>query len=112
MPNPSYAPGPWADRVMARDHWPSAKNLPDALLDQLLAAADEAVRAFAPVLPDADLVPNGYVLATVYQAKEIRDAGQRDGDTIGAGDFVIRARPLTSTVKQLLRPMDPFGGVG
>lgn len=110
--NPTYVTTPWATKTDARLHWKGAASLDDTMLDQLLAAADEAVRAFAPVLADATVVPTGYVLATVYQAKEVRDAAQRDGDTIGVGDYVIRSRPLTASVKQLLRPSDPFGGQG
>jgi hypothetical protein len=112
VPNPTYVETPWASKVDARVHWTSAVKLSDGMLDQLLAAADEAVRAYAPVLPDATPVPTGYLLATIYHAKEIRDAGQRDGDALGVGEFVIRARPLTAAVKQLLRPSDAFGGVG
>lgn len=112
MPNPTYATRPWATKADARAHWADAIKLTDALLDQLLAAADEGCRAYAPVLADATVVPTGYVLATVYQAREIRQAGMREGDSIGVGDFVVRARPVAASVKQLLRPSDPFGGQG
>ena len=53
------------------------------------------------------LVPTNYMLATVYQAREAYAAGQRDGDVIGLGDYAIRVRPLTASVKALLRP--PLG---
>lgn len=166
---------PWADKLAARRHWKDAETLTDALLDELLEAAQEGCEAYARPLrrtatvdttnTSAVLTPNGlsdfeeadqgasvvgagipaaatiasvsvtptgttatlsapatatatavpvfvtrpvptsYVLAVIYQAREIRAAGMRDGsDVIGVGDFAIRARPLTAQVKQLLRP--------
>lgn len=50
-------------------------------------------------------VPMSYVIAHVYQAREIAAAALRgEQDVIGIGDYAIRARPLTASVKQLLRP--------
>lgn len=57
------------------------------------------------------LLPVSLMLATVYQAREIYAASVRDGDLIGAGDLAIRARPLTASVKQLVRPAGPPVGV-
>ena len=54
-----------------------------------------------------------WMLAVVYQAREVYAAGQRgEQDVIGFGEFAIRARPLTSTVKQLLRPQRGIPVVG
>lgn len=93
----------WASRTQARAHWADAKSLPDDVLDVLLEAATEACAAYAPVVPQP--YPMGYMLATVYHAREIHSASSRDsGDVIGFGDFAIRARPLTASVKSLLRP--------
>jgi hypothetical protein len=58
------------------------------------------------------LLPVSFMLATVYQAREVYSASVRDGDLIGAGDYAIRARPLTASVKQLVRPAGPPIGVG
>lgn len=57
------------------------------------------------------LLPASFMIATVYQAREIYAASVRDGDLIGAGDLAIRARPLTASVKQLVRPAGPPIGV-
>ena len=55
------------------------------------------------------VVPDIWMIACVYQAREVYAAGQREGDIIGLGDYAIRARPLTGTVRSLLRPeTDPF----
>ena len=57
-------------------------------------------------------VSSGYRLATIYQAREVYSAGQRDGDVIGFGDYAIRSKPLTASVKALLRPQSGTPVVG
>lgn len=58
-------------------------------------------------------IPTGYMLANVFQAREIAAAALRnEQDVIGVGDYAIRARPLTAAVKQLLRPMTKTPVVG
>lgn len=108
---------PWATREQARAQWPDAASIPDDTLDQLLDVATIQAQAFAPALvvpiDPADLViPPNYVQATIYQAREVYAAGQRDGDVIGLGDYAIRARPLTASVKSLLRPQAGVPVVG
>lgn len=99
----------WATRDEARAHWADAKSIPDATLDVLLDVATEQCEAYAPT---ASPVPSRYMLATVYQARENYAAGQRDGDVIGFGDFAIRSKPLTASVKSLLRPQSGVPAVG
>lgn len=103
---------PWATAEQAKAHWPDASSLPPETLDTLLAVATEQCEIFAPVLPLAEQPPDRYMLACVYQARENYAAGQRDGDIIGLGDFAIRARPLTASVKALLRPQPGRPKVG
>lgn len=87
------------------DHWADGNALEPSVLRQLLDAAQEQCEAFAPVLAADAPVPARYKIACVYQAREIYRAGLRDEqDVIGVGDYAIRARPLTSAIKQLLRP--------
>ena len=90
-----------------------------ALLQQLLDVAEIQCRAFAPepvILVPAEgepteLVTDAMRLAVIYQARELYAAAKRDGDVIPAGgDYVIRARPLVGSVKQLLRPASPTRG--
>jgi hypothetical protein len=46
-----------------------------------------------------------YVMANVLQARDLFQATRRDsGDVVGFDNFAIRVRPLSSTVKSLLRP--------
>lgn len=93
----------WATKDEARVFWADATSIPDAALDVLLEVATEACAAYAPstLAP----YPTGFMLATVYQAREVYAASQRgEQDVIGVGDYAIRARPLTAAVKQLLRP--------
>lgn len=101
----------WATREEARRFWKDAEPLDDATLDVLLDVATQQCQSFAPLA--ADPVPSRYMLATVYQARELYAASQRgEGDVIGFGDYAIRARPLTSTVKALLRPQRGVPVVG
>lgn len=95
----------WATAEDARDLWPDAP-VDDALLDAMLTSAHEVVVAYAPVLAPTDPVPYRYVQAEVLQAIEHYQATQRNGDVLGYGDsgYAIRVRPMTATVKGLLRP--------
>lgn len=95
----------WADREFTRRQWRDAPT-DDVRLDELLAAALPAVVEYAPALPEALAeAPVSYRLAHVFHARELWNAQERtNADSIVAGDFVMRARPLTTTVKQLLRP--------
>lgn len=103
---------PWATPEQARQHWPDARSLDDDMLDLLLEASTEQCAEYAPAASQP--VSARYVLACIYQAREVYAAGQRgEQDVIGVGDYAIRARPLTAAVKQLLRPQNPrrrFGG--
>ncbi len=117
----------WADNVQAARHWPDSTTLDPVrlaeLLDaatidpvrlaELLEAATDACRAYAlpDGTPDPSPVPARYTIAAVYQAREVYAASVRDGDLIGAGELAFRSRPLTASVKQLLRP-ETRGGVG
>ncbi len=95
----------WATKTQARDFWPDATAMPDTTLDSLLTIATEQCTEFAPALAQGDPLPERYMLATIYQAREVWAAMLRgEQDVIGIGDYAIRARPLTAAVKQLLRP--------
>lgn len=102
----------WATKEQARAHWPDAASITDAVLDTLLEIATEQCAEFAPV--QTEPLPTRYMLATVYQAREVYTASQRsEQDVIGIGDFAIRARPLSGSVKSLLRPSrGPRSAVG
>jgi len=91
----------WATLDEARAHWPDSASLDDSTLSVLLEVATQQCELYAPLLVPE---PDRYMIAVIYQAREVYTAGQRDGDVIGIGDYAIRARPLTSTVKSLLRP--------
>lgn len=89
-----------------------------ALLQQLLDVAELTCREYAP-LPvtvtvdnvTTEVVTDSMRLAVIYQARETWAAAKRDGDTIVNGDsYIIRARPLVGSVKQLLRPSSPRRG--
>lgn len=101
---------PWADLDDARNLWPDAVGLDDALLDELLASAYVVCERFAapsigvdPATPDAGVV-GVRRLANVYEARELWAASRRDGDVIGFDAYAVRVRPLSSTVQSLLRP--------
>lgn len=111
---PEPAPtSPWASVPEARVHWKSGVSVTDDTLADLLAAATEQCADYAPALAPGDPIPFRYKLAVIYQARELYNAGQRDNqDAIGVGDFIIRARPLSGTIKQLLRPQRVAWTVG
>lgn len=93
----------WADIEFARLVWADAP-LDDALLQSLLDSAQESCEAYAPA--STDPVPDRYSQAVVLQAQEVYNATSRDGDVIGFSDsgYAVRVRPLSTTVKALLRP--------
>lgn len=103
----------WATRDDARDLWPDAP-VDDALLDAMLSSAHEVVVAYAPVLAVSAPTPYRYVQAEVLQAIEHYQATQRNGDVLGFGDsgFAIRVRPLSTSVKSLLRPRRAVPAIG
>lgn len=105
----------WATPTDAQTSWPDAANLPAEHLDALLEAAQTACEAYAPALPSGAVPPAGWKLAVVYHARDLHQAGRRVGDSEAIGDagFAVRVRPLSDTVKALLRPrraVPSFGG--
>jgi hypothetical protein len=94
-----------ADAEQLAELWPDGSQLGEATYAQILTSAYEGCRAYAPALPAAATVPEGWRTAQIMQAAELWAASRRDGDVIGFSDTVaIRARPLGATVKSLLRP--------
>ena len=79
----------------------------------VIALSQNATASGIDVSLTIDGIPTNYVLANIFQAREIYAAAQRgEQDVIGVGDYAIRARPLTAAVKQLLRPQRGFMAVG
>lgn len=103
---------PWATPADAPLYWADAADVPEAVLSDLLDAAQDACAEYAPALLDTDPPPVRYKIATVYQAREVWAAAKRDGDLIGSDPYPIRARPLTDAVKQLLRPHSGYPRTG
>lgn len=101
----------WADVPYAREMWADAPKV-DTTLRRYLDASHAQVEPYAPELADGVQVPENYKLAEVLQARELWGAARRDGDVIGFDDgSAIRARPLSSAAKSLLRPPTPGRGV-
>lgn len=99
----------WATLQQAREVWPDAATLSDGVLTRLLQAAHDQVLAYAPALADPLVVPAGYTEAEVLQARDLWSATKREGDVMGFESYAIRVRPLSATVRSLLRP--PRGAV-
>lgn len=94
----------WATTGDAQLLWADAPD-DGALLQALLDAAQEVAEVYAPALPDGAEVPTRYTQAVVMQAREIWQAVEREGDVLALdGDYAIRVRPLSASVKSLLRP--------
>lgn len=104
----------WCSVDAARSLWADAP-LDDPALELLLAAAQEACEAYAPVLLEGDLIPYRFTQAVAMQAQESWNTMQRDtGDVIGFADANVYARvkPLTGSVRQLLRPHRAVPAIG
>lgn len=106
----------WVDLIEARARWADAP-MDDDLLTAYLAGAQEVCETYAPAtVPDP--LPERYKTAVVIRAREDYEAALRDSaDVVGFADtgYAIRVRPLSGTVKQLLRPRSPvprFGTLG
>lgn len=98
----------WTDLTKARLHWPDAASIADAVLTDLLDAAQIECERYAQPLPEATAPSVDYVLAVILQARELYNAGQRDSaDLVGIGDYAVRARPLPAHVKRLLPRRTP-----
>lgn len=92
----------WATVDYARDLWADAP-MDDVLVQAMLDSAHEVCSIYAKAVTT---VPERYKQAEVLQAIEHYQASQRNGDALGFGDsgYVIRVRPMSATVKALLRP--------
>lgn len=100
----------WAGLEQARAIWPDAVALDDAVLTRLLEAAHAQTTAYAPALADGAPPPPNYVEAEVLQARELWGATRRESaDAVGFDTYAVRVRPLSATVRSLLRP--PRGAV-
>jgi hypothetical protein len=93
----------------ARAQWPDAETIEDDTLTTALDASWETCAAFLPVeVVDPDpgpYVPTpAHVSANVLAARDLWTAYRRDGDVIGFDTYAVRVRPLSDTVKALLRP--------
>lgn len=112
MSEPPETPDPieglWVQPADVQAAWPDALLDEDALV-RLIKAAQDVLEAYAPRLADGVAVPDRYKEALILHVREIWRAGERDGDTIGVGEYVVRAKDLTPTVKQLLRPRRGVG---
>jgi hypothetical protein len=108
---------PPATLAAAREQWADARNIPDALLADLLESAWVACLEFLPSeVKDAPgfapvWVP-AYVQANVLHARETFGAFERDGDLVGFDAYAVRIRPLSATVRALLRPAKGRAEVG
>lgn len=93
----------------ARAQWTDAGTIPDAVLTDLLEAAWTACLAYLPTAVTSapafapESIP-AYVQANVLHARDLFQAAQRQGDVIGFDQYAVRVRPLSDTVRALLRP--------
>jgi hypothetical protein len=101
---PAPDPDVWATPAQTRAQWADAPE-DDDLLAFLLGVAQEVCEAYAPALAADAAVPARYTRAVVQQLRDVWQNGERDGDVLGYdGEYAIRVRPLTASVKALLRP--------
>lgn len=95
----------WATIEDVQAAWPDA-IIDDTQLQRLLDAAQEMLERVAPALPEGSPIPSRYTEALIMHTRELWRAGERDGDAIGVSSegYVVRARPITPLVLQMLGP--------
>lgn len=101
------AESPAAGLVDAHALWPDSDTIPEATLAALLNAAWEGCAAYLPAEqldPFPALVPYRWTQANVLHARDTWTAYRHDGGVIGFDAYAVRVRPLSDTVKALLRP--------
>lgn len=105
-PPPEAEPLPtWAQLDDVRRTWADAP-LSDTDLTALILAAHVQCEAYAPALAEGATVPPNYVEGEALAVHELGAAHERDGDVLGFGaeGYAVRVRPLSASVKALLRP--------
>lgn len=104
----------WVDTEGIEGLWPDSVTLSPEDVAAFLQSAYEQVVVYAPALPDAAVVPERYRQGQLAQARDNYAATRSgDGEVIGFnGDYAIRVRPLSTQVKQLLRPRPAVPRVG
>lgn len=98
----------------ARTLWPDADTLPDPTLSDLLDTAWEACAAFLPadeLAAAVDPWPRRWVQANVLHARDLWTAYRHEGGVIGFDSYAVTVRPLSATVRALLRPPRGVPGV-
>jgi hypothetical protein len=101
-----------ADNDYARGVWPDAGNLPDDVLTSLLTLSWEACESYVPAdelvrvaPPGTDPAPERWRMANVLHARDAWTATRRDtGDVLGFDQYAVTVRPVSGTVRALLRP--------
>lgn len=95
-----------ADEQRLVGAWPAAPIEQQELCGMLLNTARDQIIAYAPPLADGEALPDRYVLAQLYQVRNLWNAGRADGNgEIGSDDFNFTPRPLDKTIKNMLRPI-------
>jgi hypothetical protein len=106
----------WVDETKITEGlWPDVILLEAADRDAYLQTAFEQCLEYAPVLGPTDPVPGRYAMAQIAQASELfAMARANDGEVLGqsAAGFEIRVKPLSTSVKSLLRPRRAVPEVG
>jgi hypothetical protein len=94
--------------------WPDADTVPADTLTLLLDTAWEQCERYVPadeLTPQPATPPHRWVQANVLAARDLWTAYRRDGDVLGFDNYAVTVRPLSSTVRQLLRPARGVPGV-
>ena len=87
------------------DLWDGAADLTTAGLELILAAAREQCEAYGPAQADPDVIPSGWVIAQVLQARSLVRAGfVGSNDQAGGYGDTVTVYPMDWQVKNLLRP--------
>jgi len=101
----------WHNSGTAKNQWADAPTDPE--LTELLDLARVQCEAFAPTLPDPEVIPIGYRLAQLAQARAIFTARQTGaGDTLGPEGQTVRVYPMDWQVKSYLRPTTGLPAIG
>lgn len=84
--------------------WPDAATIDPVTLGMLLEGAWTRCLAYLPDDTITDPTTALLVQANVLQARDDWTAFRRDGDVIGFDAYAVRVRPLSASVRAMLRP--------
>ena len=93
------------DREFVASEWPESEEISDESYIAYMSTAHAMCAAYAPALPEGEGIPDSWLLAEIFQARDIwavSQAGNRDA--IGPDGFPMPVTRLNFLARDILRP--------